>query len=450
MIKSKSPSNSSFFGKKVRCAIYTRKSCEEGLEQEFNSLHAQRLAAENYISSQSGEGWVLLPEYYDDGGYSGGNLDRPALQKLLSDIKEDKIDCIIVYKIDRLTRSLLDFAQIVQIFDSFGISFVSVTQSFNTSNSMGKLMLNVLLSFAQYERELTSERIRDKFDASKKKGMWMGGNIPLGYDLADRKLIINEHEAEVIRLIYNNFLKTNSITETVRSINNSGFTTKNWVSRKGVTHSGKKFNNNAITRILKNPLYVGNIECKDSVYSGMHEAIVTSEIWNKTQDIFEKSKKEKVVLPISRLTSPPLLKGLVNCGVCGCQMSSTYTSKKGRKYRYYVCSRKIRYGETECKVGSISAKEVEEMATKQILQLLKKPEIIVQTIANSSKENNISEAEIINYFQNIEKVWDELFPVEQVRIFNLLICQVIITEGSVDLRILKEGLHSLASEITTN
>jgi len=434
--------------KKVRCAIYTRKSHEEGLEQEFNSLDAQRVAAENYIASQVAQGWITLPKYYDDGGYSGGTLERPALRRLLDDIKEGEVDCIVVYKIDRLTRSLLDFSQLVQVFDANNVSFVSVTQSFNTSNSMGKLMLNVLLSFAQYERELTGERIRDKFESSKKKGMWMGGNLPLGYDLGNRKLILNEKEAETIKLIYDHFLKYHSITETVRYLNKSEFTTKSWVTAKGKVHEGKKFNKNAIEKILKNPLYIGKTVHKDKIYDGQHPAIIDEETYQKVQDIFKIRSKEKINLPNSRITSPPLLKGLINCGICGCKMSSTYAVSKGKKYRYYICSNKTRRLEDDCEIGRISANETEKLAKEQILQLLKKPEIIVHTISNKTKE--ISENEIINYFQNIEKLWDELFPVEQARIINLLIEKVTINENGMDLRIIKDGLNSLANEVTVN
>ena len=445
--------NTTTDNKKIRCAIYTRKSCEEGLEQEFNSLDSQRVYAENYIASQNGEGWVTLPTYYDDGGYSGGTLERPALQRLLTDIKKDKIDCVVVYKIDRLTRSLLDFGQIVQIFDTHNCSFVSVTQSFNTSNSMGKLMLNVLLSFAQYERELTGERIRDKFESSSKKGIWMGGNIPLGYEVEDRRLLVNEDEARIVRSIYQEFIKTGSILETARKMNQMGFTTKQWVSSKGNIHKGNKFNIKNVRKIIDSPLYKGKIKHKDNIYNGRHEAIVSEETWQKAQDVFK--RRNAVQLPESRVTSPPLLKGLINCGMCGSKMTPNYTSKKGKKYRYYSCIKQMVDVGSACQVGTIPAKEVEKTVTNQILEILKKPEIIVQTImaANNddqNQENRISESEIINYFKNMEKIWDELFPVEQVRIINLLVKQVIIAEDKIDLRIFKEGIKSLASEITVN
>jgi DNA invertase Pin-like site-specific DNA recombinase len=434
--------------KKIRCAIYTRKSHEEGLDQEFNSLDAQRVAAESYIASQIGEGWCALPTYYDDGGYSGGNLERPALQRLLKDIKEGGINCIVVYKIDRLTRSLFDFSKIIELFDQHKVSFVSVTQSFNTSSSMGRLMLNVLLSFSQYERELTGERIRDKFSASRKKGIWMGGNIPLGYNLGNRRLIINEEEAKTIKLIYNEFIETKSVSEVVKTVNQMGLTTKSWISEKGKAHKGKKFSKNIILRLLNSPLYLGKVEYKGEIYDGQHEAIISEDIAKKVQTALASRKGNSMAIPKSRITSPPILKGLINCGLCGCKMSPTHTSKKGKKYQYYVCSRKIRYGQEDCRVGSISAKEIEDLVKKQILQLLKKPEILVHTISAASKE--ISEAEVINYFKNIEKLWDELFPVEQVRIISLLIKQVIVTEDNIDVRIFKEGLNSLASEITVN
>ena len=236
---------------KIRCAIYTRKSSEEGLEQEFNSLDAQRLAAESYIASQQHEGWVLAPGNYDDGGFSGGNMERPGLKRLFADIKEGKIDCIVVYKIDRLTRSLVDFSKIIELFDENNVSFVSVTQSFNTSNSMGRLMLNVLLSFAQYERELTGERIRDKVEASKKQGMWMGGTPPLGYSCEDKKLQILDEEAKTVRIIYQKFLETGSVTSVAREMNKHGFHTKSWISKTGKLHGGGKFDKKNIQRILE-------------------------------------------------------------------------------------------------------------------------------------------------------------------------------------------------------
>jgi site-specific DNA recombinase len=429
---------------KIRCAIYTRKSCEEGLEQEFNSLDAQRASAENYISSQANEGWVLVNDHYDDGGFSGGNLERPALQRLFQDIREDKIDCIIVYKIDRLTRSLLDFSKIIQLLDEHNVSFVSVTQSFNTANSMGRLMLNVLLSFAQYERELTSERIKDKLEASCKRGMWMGGNIPLGYDAKDRKLLINEKEEKIVRILFQNFAETASITETARELNNLGFTTKTWISNNGKLHKGKRFNKSNVRRILNNHLYIGKVKHKDKLFDGMHKPIIDDQIWQKTRDLL--STNNKIQLPSSRVTTAPLLKGIMNCGICGSKMTPTYTTKQGKRYRYYICQSKHKGNNDLCKVGRISASETENLVTDQVLNFLKKPEFIIHTI--NAKKDDLSENKIINSFKTIDKVWDELFPVEQARIINLLIKQIDIKPEGLNIKIFKEGLHSLSTELT--
>lgn len=428
---------------KIRCAIYTRKSCEEGLEQEFNSLDAQRASAENYISSQSHEGWVLVNDHYDDGGFSGGNLERPALQRLFQDIREDKIDCIIVYKIDRLTRSLLDFSKIIQLLDEHNVSFVSVTQSFNTANSMGRLMLNVLLSFAQYERELTSERIKDKLEASCKRGMWMGGNIPLGYDAKDRKLLINEKEAKIVRILFQNFAETASITETARELNSLGFTTKTWISNNGKLHKGKRFNKSNVRRILNNHLYIGKVKHKDKLFDGMHKPIIDEQIWQKTRELL--STNNKIQLPSSRVTTAPLLKGIMNCGICGSKMTPTYTTKQGKRYRYYICQSKHKGNNDLCKVGRISASETENLVTDQVLNFLKKPEFIIHTI--NAKKDDLSENKIINSFKAIDKIWDELFPVEQARIINLLIKQIDIKPEGLNIKIFKEGLHSLSTEL---
>jgi site-specific DNA recombinase len=436
---------------KLRCAIYTRKSCEEGLEQEFNSLDAQRLAGENYIASQAHEGWECLPTQYNDGGYSGGNLERPALQRLLQDIKDGKIDCIVVYKIDRLTRSLLDFSKIIELLDECKCSFVAVTQSFNTSNSMGRLMLNVLLSFAQYERELTSERIRDKFAASYKLGIWMGGVPPLGYDPQNRELIINEKEAKIVKLIYQRFMEVESVIETARTINQLGHKTKTWKSRTGRLNQGKSFNKNLIRYILQNPIYAGKIAHKDKLYPGKHKSIIEPEVWEKIQTIFN-SKETKVVNSASRISTPPLLKGLLFCGCCGYIMSPTYCMKKNStKYRYYSCASKVRGIHEQCKIKNISAAEVEGLVTARILQILKSPEIVAQAIVNTVNDQatELSDIKIIEALKDTSRVWDELFPVEQIRITRMFIRKVIINEEGLDIQIYNDGLHLLTAELTT-
>src|SRR5256885_2678342 len=257
--------------RKLRCAVYTRKSSEEGLDQEFNSLDAQRDACESYIASQKAEGWVLLRDRYDDGGISGATLERPALKQLLADIETGRVDIVVVYKIDRLSRALMDFAKLVEVFDRNHVTFVSVTQSFNTTTSMGRLTLNILLSFAQFERELTGERIRDKFAASRKKGMWMGGWAPLGYDVRDRKLVVNEAEAATVRRIFQQFTRVGSATTLVRSLRLEGITGKR----------GKLVDKGYLYKLLNNRVYVGQAVHKGTAYPGEHQAIISQQLWDK-------------------------------------------------------------------------------------------------------------------------------------------------------------------------
>ena len=323
---------------RLRCAIYTRKSSEEGLDQSFNSLHAQRDACEAYVLSQAGEGWTSLPTIYDDGGFSGGNLDRPAMQRLLADITAGRVDTVVVYKIDRLTRSLADFAKIVEIFDAKGVSFVSVTQAFNTTTSMGRLTLNVLLSFAQFEREVTGERIRDKIAASKARGMWMGGAAPLGYgppsDLATRALVVNPDEAETVRLIFQRYLELGSAHEVMRWLDAETIRSKAWVSRAGKAMGGLTFSRGALFHLLKNRVYLGEIPHGKLSYPGAHPAIVDAELFAKVQTSLAAQAKRHHGRPARVATMP--LKGLL-FDADGLPMSPTFTHKSGGAvYRYYV------------------------------------------------------------------------------------------------------------------
>ncbi len=431
---------------KIRCAIYTRKSSEEGLEQEFNSIDAQRLAGENFIASQVSKGWVMLPDRYDDGGFSGGTLERPALKRLFNDIRNGKIDCVVIYKIDRLSRSLLDFQKIMELFDQNRVKFASVTQNLTTDNSNGRLMLNVILSFAQYEREITGERIRDKINASKKKGMWMGGTVPLGYDAKERKLLINQEETKIVSTLFETFIETESVTETARELNRLGFTTKTWITSSGKIQRGRKFNKATVRRIIENPLYAGKVKHKDNIYDGLHEAIISSEIWHEANSIIKRHHETKIITPVSRITAAPLLKGIMNCGICGSKMTPTYTSKKGKRYRYYICSASSKGNNDACKVGRIPANEAENVVTSQVLSILKKPEFVVRAISQSPK--TFTENTVIGNFRQIEKVWDELFPVEQARIINLLVKDIEVRPEGFNIRIFKEGISSLSNELT--
>jgi DNA invertase Pin-like site-specific DNA recombinase len=363
-------------GRTLRCAVYTRKSSEEGLEQEFNSLHAQREACEAFIRSQRHEGWACLPQAYDDGGRSGGNMERPALQQLLGEIREGKVDVVVVYKIDRLTRSLADFAKIVEIFDAKGVSFVSVTQQFNTTTSMGRLTLNVLLSFAQFEREVTGERIRDKIAASKRKGMWMGGVPPLGYAVRDRKLIIVESEAETVRHIFRRYAALGSVRLLKAELETHGIAGKRWTSASSRSWGGKPIGRGALYLILQNRIYRGEIVHKDQTYPGEHEAIIDSGLWDSVQARLAENAVERGAG--TRVKNPSLLTGLLFDSE-GHRMTPTHAVKNGRRYRYYV-SRPLIVGARADAGLRVPAAEIEQIVTNRIWRLLSEPANIFQII----------------------------------------------------------------------
>src|ERR1700737_1878575 len=319
--------------KRVRCAIYTRVSTEHGLDQEFNSLDAQYDAPPAYIKSQAHAGWTLIRSRYDDGGYSGGSTDRPDLQKLLDDIRARKIDVIVVYKVDRLTRSLADFAKLVELFDAHGVSFVSVTQQFNTTPSMGRLTLNMLLSFAQFEREVAGERIRDKIAASKKKGMWMGGNVPLGYDVKDRKLIVNEPDSSTVRVIFRRYAELGSVALLKAELDRLGIVSKRREGTGGRLAGGQHFSRGALYLMLQNRLYRGDIVHQGEAYPGQHESILDPELWQIVQNKLAVHRQERALAVGAE--APSLLAGLI-IDADGNPMTPTHATKKDKRYRYYV------------------------------------------------------------------------------------------------------------------
>lgn len=316
----------------IRCAIYTRKSTDEGLDMQFNSLDAQREACEAYIASQRHEGWKVLPKHYDDGGYSGGNTQRPALQTLLTDIALSKVDLVVVYKIDRLTRSLTDFSKMVEVFDKHGTSFVSVTQHFNTTSSMGRLTLNVLLSFAQFEREVTGERIRDKIAATKKKGMWAGGNPPLGYDVKDKALVVNAKEAEQVRQLYKRYLELGNAVRLKEDLDKRKIRSKARVNEQGKQWGGASFSRGALYCLLQNQTYIGQITHAGKSYPGQHKAIVSKDLWDKVQKHIQANKQSSKLR--TRADCPSLLAGMVYLDD-GTRLTPTHTNKQGKRYRYY-------------------------------------------------------------------------------------------------------------------
>jgi len=357
--------------RRKRCAIYTRKSSEEGLEQEFNSLAAQREACEAYICSQRHEGWVMTRTHYDDGGFSGGNIERPALQRLLADIRSSRIDVVVVYKVDRLTRSLADFARLVEIFDTQGVSFVSVTQQFNTTSSMGRLTLNVLLSFAQFEREVTGERIRDKIAASKKKGMWMGGNVPLGYDASGGTLVVNPAEAETVRHIFALYREFGGVRRVKEEADRLGLQTKRRVTANGVARGGKPFSRGHLYKLLSNPIYAGQIAHKGQLYLGRHPALIDIETWTAVRDRLAANAGDHRYK--AKSAEPSLLAGLL-VDARGERLTPSHAVKKGRRYRYYVSASLITEAGTDRAQGwRLAAREIEEAVITILADALSSP-----------------------------------------------------------------------------
>jgi site-specific DNA recombinase len=421
---------------KLRCAIYTRKSTEEGLEMEFNSLDAQREACEAYVASQRAEGWLPVTDRYDDGGFSGGTLERPALKRLRADIEAGKVDVVVVYKIDRLSRSLMDFSRLVEVFDQHKVTFVSVTQSFNTTTSMGRLTLNVLLSFAQFEREVIGERIRDKFAASRKRGIWMGGWAPLGYEVKDRKLIVNEADAKLVRSIFQRFLKNGSATTLAREL----------IAENVRNKYGKLIDKGILYKMLSNPVYVGVAVHKSVSYPGEHVGIIDRKIWDKVQTRFQQNPRKRATA--TRAQTPALLKGII-FGPTGVALSPTHTRKNGRLYRYYLSQTVLKQGSGDCPVARVPAAEIEKIVIDQVRILLPSPEIIVQTWRSARKTiKGISESEVRAVLKAFDPLWNELFPAEQARIIQLLVERVDIRTDRVDIQLRIEGVTSLVGELT--
>ena len=423
--------------RKLRCAVYTRKSSEDGLDMEFNSLDAQREACEAYVASQKAEGWVLVPDRYDDGGISGATLERPALKRLLADIEAKRVDVVVVYKIDRLSRALMDFSKLVEVFDRNNVTFVSITQSFNTTTSMGRLTLNILLSFAQFEREVIGERIRDKFAASRKKGMWMGGFVPLGYDLKDRKLLVNETEAATVRMIFERFTKIGSATVLVRTLRAEGICRKR----------GKLIDKGYLYQLFKNRLYLGEAVHKGTSYPGEHKAIIAKPLWDKVQAILSAGARQRAGR--TRAQTPALLKGLI-FGPTGCAMTPTHTRKGGRLYRYYVATDVLKHDGPDCIVRRVPAAEIEGAVIDQVRGLLRSPEMIIRTWrAGKRLVAGLDESEVRDALQRLDPLWAELFPAEQARVIRLLVERIDVCSDGVDIRLRTEGLASLTTELNS-
>ena len=420
-----------------RCAVYCRVSSDERLDQSFNSIDAQREAGHAFIKSQSHEGWIAVADNYDDGGYSGGNMDRPALRRLMADIEACKIDIVVVYKIDRLSRSLADFARMVDVFDRHRVSFSAVTQQINSATSMGRLMLNVLLSFAQFEREVTGERIRDKIAASKAKGIWMGGPVPLGYDVRDRMLVVNETEAALVRRIFDDFATMRSATLMVKAYGTEGLVTK----------GGKPFTKQTIYKMLHNRMYLGEIVHKGQSFPGQHQAIVTQAQWDAVHALIAMDATERRRDTSGRIREPVLLRGLLFTPD-GERLVPSYTVKKGKTYRYYTPLKHRRFGAWASQHGPLPARPIEDLVVDQIIAALSAPQI-VQSVVDRIRQLHpeMSEPEVVLPMRNLASLWRGLFPAEQCRLAKLLIERVVVADGGLEIVWCDQGWQELAVEL---
>ena len=430
--------------RRLSCAIYTRKSTEEGLDQNFNSLDAQRDACENYIASQKSEGWLMTGDRYDDGGYSGGNMDRPGLKRLLDDVRSGLVDIIVVYKIDRLSRSLADFAKLVELFDEHKVTFVSVTQAFNTTTSMGRLTLNILLSFAQFERELAGERVRDKIAASRQRGIWMGGMPPLGYDVVERKLVPNSAEAQIVREMFTRFAALPSMATLVRDLRERGVTSKSWTTAKGVERKGKLIDKGYVYKIFKNAVYIGIAAYKGQHYPGQHAPIIDQSLWDTVQALLQAGTPHVKGSSAPRETkAPTLLRGLLFSDR-GRAFTPGWTAKGQKHYRYYINTDAIKIGKDACEVRRMPAGEIETVVVEQLRQVLRSPEVLAQAVHEvTALRPRISEPEAIAALQAIDEVWDQLFPGEQARIAHTLIDRITVRRDGISIAWKTDGMPRL-------
>ena len=425
--------------RRSRCAVYTRKSSEEGLDMEFNSLDAQRDACEAYVTSQKAEGWVALRDRYDDGGFSGGTLDRPALKQLLSDIEAGLIDVIVVYKIDRLSRSLMDFARLVEVFDRNNVTFVSVTQAFNTTTSMGRLTLNILLSFAQFEREVIGERIRDKFAASRKRGMWMGGFVPMGYDVKDRKLVVNEAEATTVRMIFDRFAALGSASILARALQAEDVRNKR----------GKRIDKGFIYKLIGSRVYLGEAVHKGMSYPGEHDAIISQDLWDRVHSILKQSPRDRRAK--NRNSSEALLKGLIFTDT-GTAMTPTYTRKGERLYHYYTSMDLIRNRETNgAGPMRLAAAMVDGAVIAEMRRIIGSPEIATRVIDAQRRECvSTDERVIVSALQRFNDLWDALYPAEQARIVRLLVDRVTVGPAGMAVDLRNNGIATLVRDLSAS
>jgi site-specific DNA recombinase len=421
----------------IRCAIYTRKSSEEGLEQSFNSLEAQREACQAYIASQKHEHWRGIATHYDDGGYSGGSMERPALRQLLQDIDAGKIDTVVVYKVDRLTRSLADFAKIVERLDARQVSFVSVTQQFNTTTSMGRLTLNVLLSFAQFEREVTGERIRDKIAASKRKGMWMGGTLPLGYRVCDRKLVVDAQEAAQVKTIFELYLELGCVAKLKDRLDREGLRSKVRRSHAGQKSGGRAYSRGALYCLLQNPVYVGKVRHRDAIYAGEHEGVIPEQLWDHVQERLKANCKTRRTG--SNAKSPSLLVGLLY-DPQGSRFTPFHADKRGKRYRYYVSQSKIHGRPVAASSPTrIPARDIEEIVCGRIQSLLKSPKELLQATEMTSSDAAACKS-IITAGKQLAQTLRSMSMTEQREFLCNVLGRIVVHETKLEVEIIPSEL----------
>ena len=422
-----------------RCAIYTRKSCEDGLELEYNSLDAQYDSAEAYIRSQASNGWRVIPKRYDDGGFSGGNVNRPALKALMRDIENGEVDVVVVYKIDRLSRSLGDFTDLSKIFERHNVSFVSVTQQIDTSNAAGRMMLNILMSFAQFEREMTSDRIRDKIYATRKKGLWSGGMIPFGYKTVDKRLVPDPVTAPVVRHVFARYAESAS-AKLVASELQKKFGPRTFGSKKGGDPTWRMMH---VYRIVRNPVYKGELlhRATGEIFHGLHEPLVDAALWEDCRRILDESAG---LQPSAHRETVAILKGLVRCGHCGGAMAPVFTVKrKGLRYSYYRCVSSTKVADSECPLRGVSGELLERQVVAQLGTIFKTPEFLRLAAEGSGRtEDAVREA-----LSDIPAFFGGLFPPERERLLHCLAREVVVRTDGIDIEFRTDGMEELVREV---
>ena len=419
----------------VRAAIYCRKSTDENLHSDFNSLDAQREACQSYIASMKSEGWIALEQTYEDAAISGGTVDRPALRQMITDIEDGKIDAVVVVKLDRLSRSLSQFLQLMEFMEHHHIAFCAVTQQINTASSAGRLLVNVLMSFAQFEREIGSERTREKVCAARKKGRYIGGHPPLGYDIdpASHQLIINPVEAEMVQELFRLYLDRRSLLAVVQEVNGRGWTRKSWQNGKGIYRNGRPFDKVYMQRLLINPLYVGRVTLHGDIYEGLQEAIIGEETFRQVQDLLASNRNSQSTGPGMRNKHGALLGGLIKCGVCGQAMAHSYAKRQGRLFRYYRCTTAQKQGRDACPVPSLPAADIEEFIVEQIRRVARDPDLAREVFSEVLRSRD-GEAEQrsgidLDHMQctlaEFDAAWDVLLPHKKGPLMGSLIQRVV-------------------------